>query len=552
MKIVVTLIRKGWKSASQNGVSVHVRGQAHLGDEYLDTQALAERFLAVALQSSNPPNLQSSKLPAIVSSLNGNWAAVVHTSTSAFLAVDHIRSIQLLYSQEGGNFFIFDDVEEFRKTHTVEFLEGSVQEYLSSGFVYGNATLFKDVFSLQAGECVAVDAAGAVESKRYYRFHALPSEKPLPADLDKRADEVFLRTFRRTLQVVGERRIAVPLSGGCDSRLIVNYLHRLGVKNVVTFSYGFPNNREAVIAKQVAAGLGYPWHFVEYDKGLREREIYDFNDAPHNRFMCNGVNRPCKQDFHAIKELLARGIIHEGDVIMPGYCFDVVAGSFLQRNLHRWSIVAELHGHDADFWDEGAWQLVNQRIKRVMDQNRDIAWNLFWETFLWQERLVKFVINNIRTYDNLNLSWSLPLWDTELVDFWMHLQDDMRQDRRYFYSLLPNLCESEIRNISYYNIHASSAESICRRLVASIRGQMPNLVKHYLREMRSLVGLKPAAMPDENPQSGAVRLRREERDRLVAAFPAWGLKRRLVHSHGNRGAIEAMVSLLQMVESESV
>lgn len=37
MQIVVQLVRKGWKSASQNGVTVHVRGQAHLGDEYLDT-----------------------------------------------------------------------------------------------------------------------------------------------------------------------------------------------------------------------------------------------------------------------------------------------------------------------------------------------------------------------------------------------------------------------------------------------------------------------------------------------------------------------------------
>ena len=54
MNISVNLIRKGWVDATRDDVTVHVRGQAHLGDEYLDTQTLANRFLATALQPSNP------------------------------------------------------------------------------------------------------------------------------------------------------------------------------------------------------------------------------------------------------------------------------------------------------------------------------------------------------------------------------------------------------------------------------------------------------------------------------------------------------------------
>ena len=550
MQIAVQLVRKGWKSVSRDGVTVFVRGQAHLGDEYLDTQALAECFLAVALQLSNPPNLQSSKLPAIVSSLNGNWAVVVHTSSSAFLAVDHIRSIQLLYSQEGGNFFVFDDVEEFRKTYTVEFLEGSVQEYLSSGFVYGNATLFKDVFSLQAGECVAVDAAGTVESKRYYRFHALPSEKPLPTDLDKRADEVFLRTFRRTLQVVGEKRIAVPLSGGCDSRLIVNYLHRLGVKNVVTFSYGFPNNREAVIAKQVAAGLGYPWHFVEYDKGLREREIYDFNVAPHNRFMCNGVNRPCKQDFHAIKELLARGIIHEGDVIMPGYAFDLLAGSQLDSGITDSNAISVLQSRDANQWPSGRYLQVRRRLKALYKENNVVLVQNFVEMFCWAERCGKFTNNNVRTYEAFGLNWHLPMWDRELMDFWARIPKDMRMDRGYFYSLLPKLCAESIKEVPYFNIHAHGNKLPLRKVFSNkIRSLIPNGIKYLLREIRFSLGLHAPQVKDSNPQSGQVNVRPEVRSRLIEAFPMFGIERRLLRNQDkNRGAIETMVSLLQMTE----
>ena len=42
MNISVNLIRKGWVDATRDDVTVHARGRAHLGDEYLDTQTLAQ------------------------------------------------------------------------------------------------------------------------------------------------------------------------------------------------------------------------------------------------------------------------------------------------------------------------------------------------------------------------------------------------------------------------------------------------------------------------------------------------------------------------------
>ena len=34
------------------------------------------------------------------------------------------------------------------------------------------------------------------------------------------------------------KQIAIPLSGGYDSRLIASGLHKIGFKNVICFSYG--------------------------------------------------------------------------------------------------------------------------------------------------------------------------------------------------------------------------------------------------------------------------------------------------------------------------
>ena len=103
----------------------------------LDTAALAERFSSVGTRGL------VEGLDDLVSRLNGNWAAVVVCGDNAYLAVDHLRSIQLLYRQENDVLHVFDDMENFRKDHHLEFDEDCVHEYLSSGYVYGNRTLFK-------------------------------------------------------------------------------------------------------------------------------------------------------------------------------------------------------------------------------------------------------------------------------------------------------------------------------------------------------------------------------------------------------------------------
>lgn len=487
MNIVVELIRKGWATTSHGDVTVHVRGQAHLGNEYLDTQALAERFLAGALQTSDHSNLKSSNLPALISSLNGNWAMVAHTSSAAFLAVDHIRSIQLLYSQEGEDFYVFDDVTDFRKDHKLEIDEDSVQEYLSSGYVYRNRSLFKDVYSLQAAEYVIVSPVQTSKpltfqttSTRYWRY--VPNvNKPVETgtELVKRVNGVFLAAMGRLVESIGDRRIVVPLSGGCDSRLIVNYLKKIGTSKVLCYTYGAKENRESRCSRMVAERLGYEWHFVEYSEEGRTKLV---NDPAHNdcfRYMTNGVNRYCNQEFLALKALLNNNIITpERDVIVPGYYFDFLAGSHVTPWIRDWNAASEMCEWENNFFSRRHFFKSIRAVQRVFDDHRDIPHRLYYEGWAWQERLSKFIVNNVRSFEFLGLDWRLPLCDRELFDLWLSVPYRLRFRRKYFYSIFPRLVVSEIADCPIYG---KERLSCWRKIKRAIGLRIPYVVKHNLK-----------------------------------------------------------------------
>ena len=475
MTIDVRLVRKGWMKLASGDVIAWVRGQTHLGDEYLDTVALVERFANVAVQGG------VEGLDDLVSRLNGNWAAVVVCDDNVYLAVDHLRSIQLLYRQENDALHVFDDMENFRKDHQLEFDEDCVHEYLSSGYVYGNRTLFKETYSLQAAERVAF-VAGRIDAWRYWRY--IPNiDKPIVADdaLVDRIDKTFEVAMRRLVESVGGKRIVVPLSGGYDSRLIVNYLYKLGVRKVLCYTYGVKGNGESRCSKDVASRLGYEWHYVEYTNDNRTALLNDSSTNACFRYMCNGTNRYCNQEHIALLNLKDTGIVNpEHDVVVPGYYFDVLAGSKIKLSTYDWSAASNSLADENDFFLGRAYRRTVSSIRNIFLQNDDIRGKAFFETFLWQERLTKFIVNNVRDFEWLGFSWRLPLCDRELFDLWLSLPYATRYGRKYFRQVFPRLVVDAIRDVAF---NEGMKISSLRKVKHWVGERIPYAVRFALRKI---------------------------------------------------------------------
>ena len=373
-------------------------------------------------------------LVAELKNTSGLFSLILRTGNEFILASDIIRSYPVFYGFHQNRLFVTDHLEEFQKENgPIEIDNDKLEEFFASGLVYGNRTVYKNVYGLQAGEIVSI-RSNDISSERYFKFK--PAKKPVYyenlTEFTKDFDKIFLSAFSRMIeQTPHVNRWVIPLSGGHDSRLVVNYLHRLGVKNVICFSYGTPDNEQSRVSKQVADAIGYEWHFVEYTEqkwqALRDSGLFD----EYLTFAFNGVSTPHLQDFLAVYELRAKGKIGDGDIFLPGHT--VVTVSVFNEDTLKLKT------------EEEALQYVYSKIRRMTDLSRALPpiyialQNMYFESktspenFMafcdWQERQAKFITNSIKTYDFFGFESRQPMWDKEIVDFWLRIPAKERVGR---------------------------------------------------------------------------------------------------------------------------
>ncbi len=372
-----------------------------------------------------------------LSEICGLFSMVIMKEGACYLAVDIIRSSPLFYGFHNNSLFITDNLHEFQKVNDpLPVHEEKLEEFMFTGFVLGSHTVFRDVFATQAGEIVTIEN-NQVSSKRYFTYHPLVSTDQqkddinFPQALDRLLLSAFSRMIRQTPHI---NRWLVPLSGGHDSRIIVNTLYKLGIRNVVCYTYGTKGNEQSVLSKQVAEALGFEWHFVEYSEQKWDQLHREGVLDNYLHFAFNGVSTPHLQDIPAVYELIHQGVIKNGDVFVPGHSLDLLAGCWLES------------GDLIDMGKPGALQRATQKwvgikepefvpseaIEKVFN-SADISPLHFQEYFNWQEFRTKFVVNSIRGYEFFGFESRLPYWDKELVDFWLAIAPQDKIGRKVLF-----------------------------------------------------------------------------------------------------------------------
>lgn len=424
----------------RRGDDTLVRGRPYRGTEGLGGDALHAYCVSLGGLDTWAEALRTA----------GGFFALVHRrGGEVTAAVDRARSIPLFYAVRGPDAWLSDDAHWVRdRLGAPEGHEPASTEFLLSGFVTGRDTLAAGVHQLPAGDVLrlAEEENGVrAEVRRYFRYVHAPSDAG-EAELAEGLDAALVRCFDRLADYADGRTLVVPLSGGYDSRLLAALLRRMGYPRVVTFTYGRPGNREAVVSERVARQLGLPWHFVEYRNDDWRRWFLSDERRAYYR-MADGLSvLPLLQDWPAVGELRRRRLIPDDAVFVPGLSADLQAGSRSGRfpALYRPGlpprdeVVRALLRSAFGLWDwtrreDELYPVLASRVAVGLGDYADFPDGASaLESWDSRERVTKYVVNSVRAYEFWGYDWWIPFWDAEFLDFWATVPVEMRVGKRLY------------------------------------------------------------------------------------------------------------------------
>ncbi|MEI8011484.1 MAG: asparagine synthase C-terminal domain-containing protein [Candidatus Omnitrophota bacterium] len=410
---------------------------------------------------------------------NGCFSVVIDTKDNVLCACDRVRSFPLFYGITDDKTVLSDNAYRIaEQLNCKEFDPLNEKEFLMTGYVTGNETLFHGLKQIQAGECLSVSKErNIISSVDYYKFKHDELSADTEDELIKRLDVVHEVVFQRLIRSLNGRQAVIPLSGGQDSRLIAFFLKRLGYTNIICFTYGTPGNKESEVSRLIADQLGFKWHFIPYTKRLWRQWGSSVEFRKYMNFASNLNSIGHIQDFPAVMQLKANKIIEDDAIFIPGHSGDFIAGSHIPNNFMSQEVVSnqilfnEIYNKHYSLWsmpDRDKKKFFDKRVANCLNYlkeypSTEAAADLF-EFWDWRERQAKFIVNSVRVYDYFDYEWRLPLWDQMLMQYWSHIPVTYRYQRKLYF-LYAN---RELTDFVKYDIRLSAPLSQLRRIIKNI------------------------------------------------------------------------------------
>jgi asparagine synthase (glutamine-hydrolysing) len=440
-----------WNEVKLKGARCYLKGNVFFKNKLLSPEKLAELILPLICkkEKGNEKNIGN-----FLENLNGVFALVVEAENTIFCAVDKTRSIPLFYTNTMNNFIVSDSAyylkdEINQHSLNLRLNEEKAAEFMVTGYVTGNETLFDGIKQIRNGEFLIYKKNEmSLESYYYFRYlhgdyYELPESRLLEL-----LDQALVNTFSRLIESTSKqgKRLIVSLSGGLDSRTVAAMLKRLGANDVICVSYGRKGCREAEISKRVAEALGYEWVFIE-STAKKWHESYNSREADLFRMWSgNLTSLPHMQDFLTVKELKAQGKIPENSVFVPGHSGDMITGRSIPEycldNSANFDLETYLAATLERYYSLWKWpygqeleNIFKHRINKStpgLEIKDNVTLASAIECFEFNEMQAKFIINSVRVYEFFGYEWRIPLWDSELINFFLRVPVEYRINQNLY------------------------------------------------------------------------------------------------------------------------
>ncbi len=423
MPVNLQLSRYRWQRSHSGQVMLH-------GTFIYQARQLDADALALLLFSCEPVQWSS-----MLAEASGHFAVIVQHQCDTWLISDYVRSTALFYRQQPMDdgcslIIISDDWQSLTKNDPIVQANAAVfDEFQALGYVTGAETLSADIQQVEAAHLVKMSDSGLF-AERYQTFVRTPDAGlSYPASL-RTLEQLMNALAAQCVAQAAGRQIVLPLSGGYDSRALLLALVGTGYPHIFCFTFGASGSAEMAVAKLLSTQCKVPWQPVFYDAPMWRRLR---NDAEFARYLCfvsNGVAAPNVQVWPALQQLTQLKLIHPDALCIPGHTGDFVSGGHLiqdERPVAEVPLAAiarlifnrhyQLH---RDFRRKAACLLrIEQQLQRLLAGLPDsVTVEQLAESWNWQERQSKFIVNSNRYYEFFGLDWWMPFWQRDFVRFW--------------------------------------------------------------------------------------------------------------------------------------
>lgn len=436
-----------------------------------------------------------------INSLNGVFSIIINADDFFIAASDSTRFFPLFYGIKKDTFFLSDDIEYVRKNIASDMLdETACTEFLSAAFTGSSRTLYQKVFQIRPVEILSVKQE-QINRQYFFSFSKTHSEifNSEYTELLLQAKNLIDKNFSNLLKRLKGQKIALPLSGGYDSRLIAFKLKEHGFDHTVCFTYG-RKNKEVEISKKVAETLGFKWYFVEYTDNLIKdfHQTKVFND--YYQYASRGTSMFFLQEYPAIKYLIENNIINKEYNALPGHSGDLLRGALLYKNFPENCTRNQLP--DILLSNKFVHATLNRKDKRILYQklnehidelyfNPELLPYSILEDWEMKERTAKYIFNSSHAFTYFGIKVFFPLWNKDIIEFFRRLPFAERLNGKLYYDVLKK-CYFASAGLDFNNdIQPLFKDLIINNLKSRFRKYLPLSVKENLLVKNDWAYYKP-------------------------------------------------------------
>lgn len=401
----------GWIADDRGG---YVKGWAYTPQGLLRGAELLDCLRRAALAGN---------MGVVLSSLGGEFAAVVQDGTGAWLVSDRMRSYPLLYARsgDGGAWVVCGngiDMARSMPSHRLD--ESMLPTFLALGHLWGADTLYEGCRIVPPSTCVRLTRDG--EEVLEYGGNCRPSFDGDAGQLFDRSAATLEDVFSHIARLAVGRTLAIPLSGGYDSRLVACLCKAAGLERVVCYTYGKAGNPEVEVSRQVARKLGFRWTYVECTEALW-RGLLDGGTLEEYLLRAGNLNAIGHiQDLPVVLRLTADGTLPPDAVVMPGHSGDFIGGSHFKPQCTSRRMMRMMYDkyYELNVLRPASKALAMTHLAAAMPDGLHDEEDCLEAWYVWckRARQANFIINSVRAYEFAGLQWTLPLWDAAFVRLW--------------------------------------------------------------------------------------------------------------------------------------